>query len=145
MPYLLDLYFKYYRRYIQVAKVMYVKAESCFRLCTSKKVCIQYWNLHVKCCALYDTFQDITNLYELFHTRAILYQIAYKHKTTVIIEYMWVSIISCIPRVSCTLCYIIIIHRLKNGFKEANKCVKVTVKTAMKDPENSEGEVNWRT
>ena len=39
MPYLLD-YFKYYRRYIQVAKVMYVEAESCFRLCTSKKVCL---------------------------------------------------------------------------------------------------------
>ena len=37
---------------------------------------------------------------------------------------------------------IITIHRLRNGFKEANKCVKVTVKTVMKDPENSEGEVN---
>ena len=40
------------------------------------------------------------------------------------------------------LSVIIIIHRLKNGFKEANKCVKVIVKTAKKDPETSEGEVN---
>ena len=42
----------------------------------------------IKFCALHDTFQDVTNLYELFHTRAVLYQLAYKHKTTVIIEYM---------------------------------------------------------
>ena len=41
-----------------------------------------------------------------------------------------------------SLLRIIITHRLKNGLKEANKCVKVTVKTAKKDPETSEGEVN---
>ena len=30
----------------------------------------------------------------------------------------------------------------KKGFKETNKCVKVIVKTAKENPENSKGEVN---
>jgi len=40
-----------------------------------------------------DNVQEAGNLYDMFYTRTVLHRRAYQHKTTIIIEHMYVRLL----------------------------------------------------
>ena len=61
-------YYYYFRRFIQTVEVRKIEKTGCYRICSQEKT--------------------VRNLYELFHTRDVLYRTACHHKTVVAAEIM---------------------------------------------------------